>query len=79
MLISDQQTTCRDDPETLLSLLTGYLPALLAKNRTQARPLVKRARRFRSMVAPQVKTPVVNTDDLSSVPGIHMVEGENLL
>lgn len=79
MLISDQQTTCRGDPETLLSLLTGYLPELLAKNPTQARPLVKRAGCFRSMVAQQVKTPVVNTDNKNSVPGIHMVEGENLL
>lgn len=79
MLISDQQTTCRDDPETLLSLLTGYLPPLLAKNPTQARLLVKRAGHFRSMMVQQVKTPVVNTDDLNSVPGIHMVEGENLL
>lgn len=79
MLISDQQTTCRNGPETLLSLMTGYLPALLAKNPTWVRPPVKRAGCFRSMVAQQVKTPVVNTDDLNSVPGIHMVEGENLL
>lgn len=64
MIISDQQTTCRDDPKTLLSLMTGYLPVLF----------------FGQEPYPgQVKTPVVNTDDLNSVPGIHMVEGENLL
>lgn len=50
----------------------------IRKLQVQGEPLTQKARQA-SELAQKIKVPVTNSDNLSSIPGTNMIEGENQL